>query len=1417
MRKDVLFEVSWEVCNKVGGINTVLRTKLGQTKKHFGSQYILIGPSLPTTEEFVEMVTPFLEPFKKTLENQTIPCRLGYWDTEEKPSVILIDFRNRYKIDELLYNLWNDFGIDSLASNYDYIEPILFATASAEIISTLAKSDFLNQKQILAHFHEWLCGAGVLYLHKNADQIATIFTTHATVLGRALSGSKRCIYDLSEKFNVIEEAKLLHVYSKHALEGAAIKTANSLTTVSEITGDELYKIFQQYPDKIVRNGLNIDILQKDKARQKTKAIRTKLVNIARKVTGENLSKDALLWVTSGRFEFHNKGYDILLSALAKMEAEMGKTAPQIIVFFLIAAKQYSKTNGGMLVSFDQYETTQAHKVGISTHPVANPQQDLIIRRCDELNLRKLHGKVRIIYSNAYLNEHDGVFNIPYEHILASCDLSIFPSFYEPWGYTPLESIAYGTPTITSNLSGFGNWISGLNKDYEKSVYLLDIKCMNPDKISTQLCSYLIRIASQNKKIRRHIRKKTSLLAHMADWECFYPDYLDAYDQAIEFNTLYYGKAETLKLQNQPITVIHMAENIIPRFRMLQHEAPIPEALEGLRELAYNFWWTWHDEAKQLFQTMNENLWKTVKQNPVEFLDRVTNQTLIDFSNNKAYIDTFNNVLKQFRDYCAVPPEKSEYFEKTISPKNPLAYFCMEYAIDTCLPIYAGGLGILAGDYLKTLSDINIPTVAIGLLYKQGYFTQTIDNNGRQLELYTTLNPNIVPIQVLNDETGKPLLVNIEILGRTVYCRAWFVNVGRVKLYLLDTDTPENNEEDRKITSQLYSGSRETRIMQEIVLGIGGTRLLTEKLKIVPSIYHLNEGHSAFLLLERIKNYFHSGFSFQEAFEIVRNSSVFTTHTPVPAGNETFSIEIIRRHFSKYAELLGTSIDKLIQLAKDEDENQEPIFSMTMLALRFTLKSNAVSSLHGEVARDMWHQKTWPSFLKEEVPISSITNGVHLSTWMAPEMKTLLDRHLPTDWENKPEQTDMWEVIAKIPNEEIWEVHQKLKEKLVSFLKEKIKAEYVDRSESHKLIDMTLDNLRADTFIMTFARRMATYKRADLLLRDKEELIKILLGKEKPATLIFVGKAHPEDRSGKALIQYIIKTMRDPQFEGRIIFLENYTMDLAKKLLCGSDVWLNTPLIGQEACGTSGMKAGMHGVLHLSIQDGWWGEMAGKEAGFDIQSFEKISNLQKRDDLENMDLINTLEDTILPLYYPKHDNSYPQMWVEKMKRAISTITPQFNTHRMATEYYEKLYKPIAKISSDFQANKFEKIKTLSKWKQDITERFNTVKIKSVLITGLKEGKVTENGKVKIKLLLFSGKLDANEIRPEFILIKSDGHQFVGKPTIKALELSDKRKSGILSYQAELTIEDTGFYAYGIRILPTHPLLPQVVDAGIAYWG
>jgi len=713
---------------------------------------------------------------------------------------------------------------------------------------------------------------------------------------------------------------------------------------------------------------------------------------------------------------------------------------------------------------------------------------------------------------------------------------------------------------------------------------------------------------------------------------------------------------------------------------------IPRRISGLSELSQNLWWSWHPAARYIFKALDRPAWKASMHNPVKYLQQIPPYRLIAASEDTDYIKVYDSVINDFR------------FENS-DDKNPaslacralrghtVAYFSMEFALHRSIPIYAGGLGVLAGDYCKEASDLGLPVICVGFMYPQGYFSQHINEEGWQEEIYRQLNFEEAPITQVLDENKHPGKITVKLADRIVFVTAWQVNVGKVRLYLLDTHLEENCPEDRELTARLYGGNSEIRLQQEIVLGMGGVRML-RKIGINPTIWHGNEGHTSFMMLERCRELVQEGLEFAEALQQVRSTSVFTTHTPVPAGNDAFPCFLIEKYFSHFFKALDISRETFLQLGTQPADCGN--FNMTVLGMRTANQRNGVSRLHGWVCRNMWHS-LWPETKEDEVPIISVTNGVHVPTWLAPQMASLYTRYLGNDWLERHDEPALWDQVKSIPDKELWDVRRWMKNKLNN----EIRNRAADRwrcehgSLSHSLAMGSM--LNSEVFTIGFCRRFTDYKRPWLILSDINRLKKIVQNEACPVQIVFSGKAHPNDHHGKTLIQQVYNLAKDPDFRGRVVFIEDYDLHLARYLVHGVDLWLNTPRPLQEASGTSGMKAGINGVPNLSIMDGWWYEGYNGANGWAIRAHENIST-PDQDKADAAELFTLLENTIIPLYYDRDRDGVPHAWLRVVKESIRSITPLFSAKRMLKEYIEQMYLPCAEVSLDMANSATEDVET-----------------------------------------------------------------------------------------------------------------------------
>lgn len=1245
-----LFEVSWEVCNKVGGIHTVISTKAQEAVKAFGDAYITIGPDLGQDgHEFKEVEDEFFRTIKTQLEAVGLHCRFGRWNIQGSPRVILVSgFKERFNIDRLLYTYWEEFAVDSYGGGWDYIEPVLFSTAAAEVIEQIVKTQLIDYRDYgVAHFHEWMCGAGLLYLKKNLPKLGTVFTTHATMLGRALAHRDSNYYKtLEDKSKNLERAYQLGIVSKHSMEKSSAQHADCFTTVSEITGTEAFQVLDKKPDLIVYNGMNSksDFEFPQEKRQKTRA---KILNLCSEFLGETLEDDTKIIIASGRYEYKNKGYDISLEALSRLQKKYKSKMPKVLMLYTICADHLHYENYKLPKSSD------ANFRPIAINAVYNAEHDPIINATKHFGLDKKDSNVNLVLSSLYLDGRDGIFNIEYNDLLSACDLSLFPSFYEPWGYTPMESVVNAVPTVTSDLAGFGYWSKVHDHDFGDMITVLKRKNRSYEDALDELSEVIYQKLTE-KQDQEKILEQTNLIRDAVSWQNIFADYSLAYD--IAFGKAQHRGMQTL-LSSNPFSGARCS--IQPGsldLRCFTMSTALPHGISKLNDVVYNLWWTWDDEAIELFRSINPDLWEYFNHNPVLMLKNIPAPEIRELAESNEFKEKLDKVHARLMDYMGEISVNS-----LIDLERPsIAYMSMEFGLHESIRSYSGGLGILAGDHLKAASDLDVNLIGIGLFYKNGYFIQEINHDGQQIEHYPAQDWRDLPMDLLLNNSGEPVKIPVEFPDRTVWSRVLLVRVGRIALFMFDSDVDENHPDDRSITSNLYVGDREARIKQEYLIGVASLRLLKDVLGINPSIYHLNEGHCAFMAVELMRRYFQQGYSRDAAIAAIKDSTIFTTHTPVPAGNEAFSNDLVRKMFKKFCDNMHMPIEDFIAMGKNPDKADE--FSMTVLAFNVAKKANGVSKLHGIVSKEMW-QHLLPN---EEKYLGYVTNGVHMPTWQAREVRKLCSNSYGEEgYELCPEQ------INQVQNQVLWQAHQTHKKELLSYLHQHIKNDYVRRGLSLDKITKILDSLSEDVLLVGFARRFASYKRANLLLRDISKLIEIVNSSETPVVFVFAGMSHPADGKGKEIIQEIYRHVEDERLLGKLLIIENYNMHTGRLLTNGCDVWLNNPIMGKEACGTSGMKAAASGVLNLSIPDGWVYETPIEDIGWKITPCESDDEAFVLDN-ESDSIYKMLTENVVPDYYAKNEQGYSDQWLDRMKRSIAYVGKEFSARRMLEDYNVKLY-------------------------------------------------------------------------------------------------------------------------------------------------
>ncbi|MCL4250018.1 MAG: alpha-glucan family phosphorylase [Anaerolineae bacterium] len=841
---------------------------------------------------------------------------------------------------------------------------------------------------------------------------------------------------------------------------------------------------------------------------------------------------------------------------------------------------------------------------------------------------------------------------------------------------------------------------------------------------------------------------------------------------------------------------------------------IPESLNRLHELAYNLRWSWDHETIGLFRRLDRELWEETYHNPVRMLGRLSQARLEAAANDPAFIANYQRILSEFDAYMKSDDTWFNRHFGHLRRKPLIAYFSTEFGITECLQNYSGGLGVLSGDHLKSASDLGVPLVGAGLLYQEGYFRQYLNADGYQQELYPINDYANLPVTLVRDASGQPLTVSVPLPGRELYAVVYKVQVGRIALYLLNSNIEKNQlEEDRSLTDRLYGGDRRTRIRQEILMGLGGIRMF-KAMGIKPDIFHMNEGHSAFLALERIHDLMvDNKLNFEQAREISSASNIFTTHTPVPAGLEKFGYDLMDEHFTDFYRSLGLSREQFLELGREEIEGSQ-VFSLPVLALKLSAGANGVAKLHGDVSRNMW-QFMYPDLPETEVPISSITNGIHVQTWISADMGILLDRYINPNWRKDESQPEIWQSIDTIPDAELWRIHERRRSDLILFARKRLVEQLKRRGISRTQLEAAEEALNPDALTIGFARRFATYKRATLIMRDVDRLARIMNDADRPVQIIFAGKAHPHDTQGKEFIRQIAHLAGHPQFRHSIVFLEDYDMHIARRLIQGVDVWLNNPRRPKEASGTSGMKVIYNGGLNCSVLDGWWAEAYDPSVGWAIGNGEEYpeDQLEHQDFLESEAIYNLLEQDIVPLFYNRSRDGLPRDWIAKVKNSIHKLGPVFTTHRMVQEYTEQFYMPNFERVLSLTTPDMKKGLDYASWRANLDKAWGQVRVRDVQVD---RRQVKVGGKVEVTAAIQLGSLKPEDVSVQVYYGTLTPRGEIEQGLVADMKPINGNGENSYTFAAQIEYESSGERGISVRVLPKHPYLPTPFLSGIIRW-
>ena len=1422
MSRSVFFEISWEVCNMVGGIHTVLASRVQEVQKRHGQDgYIAIGPDVPRTEGIAPEFRADIwdSDLLKSLEDHEVGVVMGRWLVPGEPRCMLINWSRLYlRKDEILGRYWERYGLDSLFGAWDYYDPVLFAHGAGMIIEHIRDRFLLPARQsAIVQSHEWMSAAAILHLQQAAPEIGTVFTTHATTLGRSLAGQRADPNFFKTLSNADPEAlaKELHVPSKHSMETVAAREADVFTTVSELAALECTHVLGRKPDLILPNGFGAKPVN---AEQRQHA-REELFRLAELTTTDRYDReDTLIIVLAGRYEYVNKGVNIYFDAAADLARELeARDGKRIILFAMLPAGHAEPKRQLWNRAYGSLEAVTGPPLRC-THDLVDEANDPVTHQLNALDFDNRPGaKAHVVFVPIYLDGTDPLIRQRYWDLLPGADLGVFPSLYEPWGYTPLEAIAFGVPAITTDCAGFGRWVAAHGDRKRTGVRVLKREGVPFDEVSKSLKDAVIEFVDLPPEVRESLRDACVKTAELTDWSNFMDHYEDAHARALEAGAARRKllPMERLTAPTPPPTPVSAdgsgvfglfvrppvpeGEEAAPYKRTFTVSNALPHALRPLQDIASNLWWRWHPDVAALYERIDPELWFELEQNPHALLDQVRPDRLVELAIDERYVAEVTRLSR-------------EMTESTESQDPRIAYFCMEFGLAGFLKLYSGGLGILAGDHLKAASDLNLPLCAVGLAYREGYFRQMIDREGRQEHLGDTNDFESPPFQPVMAGRYAPLKVTVPLPTGRVQVRAWQLNVGRIPLFLLDTNLPENRPADREITNRLYGGDSTHRLRQEMILGLGGHQVLTE-LDIEPDVFHMNEGHSAFLLIARAAHLIQRhGLRSQEAFEYIRNTTVFTTHTPVPAGHDYFPEEMVRPYLARFENVLRMNWPRLMSIGGTPGGAHNK-FGTTALAVRNSNRINGVSAKHGEVARDMFLQFFPDLDDPVDVPCTSITNGVHVSTWVASPWQRMFEREMGPKWREVIEDRFQWNWLKDHDPAEIWSIHRELRVDFIEWLKDHLTETWTRRREDLSALRDILDELDEDRLLIGFARRFAPYKRADLLLTDHARLAKLLRGNP-GATIVYAGKAHPADGHGQALLQKVYQASKHPDLMGRVIVMEGYSIDEARRMLAGCDVWLNTPTRPLEASGTSGMKAAMNGCLNLSIDDGWWIEGYQGDNGWIIDL--PATSIYDPSAYDRAVTMGLLEAEILPIYNDRNGDGVPLEWVNRMKASMSSVIPSFSARRMVSNYADYFYEPAMQDAVALRASNYRPLFAVSDLVEDIRANWHGIAMESVRFGGLGGDEITVGTNVTAELTLHHPGLDARELDVEAVVTFGRRQQDISSRFVVPFESEgDKDRS---TWRGGFLVEASGGHELRFRVRPKErsPFRPAALGLHIQKW-
>lgn len=1403
-----LFEVSFEVCNRVGGVHTVVSSRARSRVERYGDAFVCVGPWLLAAPPQAFEDDPAEQPFAEACRAAGLPVRVGRWLVPGRPRTLLVEFSGLIPgKDQVLAGLWDRHRVDSLGAGWDYVEPVLFGHAAGRVIERWWRErSVFRLSSGVVHVHEWASAAALLHLSQAVPELGTVFQAHSMVLGNALAArGQEPLLGLQGR-PPDEVAAELGVRAPHSLEGVAARTADVFTTVSEMAADEGALFHGRRPEPLLPNVLDVAALTAGARAVPREAARRTVREVLSRLLGEDV-REALLVVSAGRYDLQVKGFDVLVDALGQVNRSPGRPVVALLVVPVPNAGLRQDVRARLAAPLPPPGTSRGALPGFATHALFEPEGDALARRAREAGLGDAgaagRARVRLVHVPVYLDGADELFGVPYASVLQAADLTCYPSAYDAWGFTPQESLALGVPTVTTDMAGFGRYVKGQGLGPADGVTVLARRGRSAAEAAAELARVLEAAAAsppRGEEVERRCREASGGIAEAELVRARGQAFTRALEASAQRARTGAPSAGAARAELVPVPPAEGRAARQPRLLPLDVPTRVPGPLRGLEVLARNWRWAWHAPTRALFERLAPGAGRG---NPYRMLREAAPERLAALAADEAYVQEVAAAVRAHEAWLSAPPAGGA---GPVPADRPVAYLCAEFALHASLPIYSGGLGVLAGDHLRAASDLGLPLVAVGLLYRRGYFRQRLEGGVEQVALEDPVDPARLPLERLEGADGRPLAVSLALPGGALTLHAWRASVGRVTLLLLDADHEGNRPEERAVTHTLYGGDAEMRLRQELVLGRGGVRLL-DRLGLAPSVLHVNEGHGAFAALERIALLVReAGLTFDEARELVRLTTVFTTHTPVPAGHDRFQEDLLRRYLSDAPTWLGISWERLLSLGADPERPRE--FNMTHLAASLAAFVNGVSRKHGEVSRALLRPLA-PGLLTAEMPVTSITNGVHLGEWTAPEVAALVGAG-----RDGPVGADFARAGA-LPLPAVGAARAALKARLLRGLTAHLAERMAAQSDPSWLVQQTLAGVREDALWVGFARRFATYKRAELLLRDPDRLRALLERSDPALRIVMAGKAHPRDREGAERIGRIARLARSRLFAGRVFLLEGYDLELARLLVQGCDVWLNTPRPPHEASGTSGMKAAANGGLNLSIADGWWIEGADGGNGWTIGGPEGPGEPEARDRADAEALYRLLEDEVLPLWAQRDAEGLRRPWLERVRRALATLPPVFDAVRMVAEYRDRAYGPMARRRLALEADGHQRLKALAAERRRVRDAFPGVRVVRAAVGA--PDRLAVGDALRVEAVVALGALAPADVHVELVLGRraGDAPTDLHDPVLVALAPDAERGPEGWRFRGEAPLAQPGAYGYGVRVRPraadpsTSPLHDPVV--------